>query len=291
MDVFYKEEEKNEEMIHSDFAKMEIGSNQMREWLKDITYARYRGGNLYTEYIDSNYQRVTKLYSDGKCYGVAAINTLWQANASYFDVTTVGGLATFSHASNDAEFLGCILAEPNTAKRDGNVKKNDNIEWAKEQYSLLYKNGLSNIDRLRLPYMLGQYSIDMTNIMLVRVVNKGGEVFLIQLKDLLFELKDKKLKLIFPLSSYSTNDRIEYYLDYERTREMMSENELLFVVETNCSFLNTEEEDKDFPLNIVNCIRLLSKKLSIKLKETVLDGRAVSRLGGICKALIIDMDD
>ena len=131
----------------------------------------------------------------------------------------------------------------------------------------------------------------MTNIMLVRVVNKGGEVFLIQLKDLLFELKDKKLKLIFPLSSYSANDRIENYLDYERTREMMSENELLFVVETNCIFLNTEEEDKDFPLNIVNCIRLLSKKLSIKLKETVLDGRAVSRLGGICKALIIDMDD
>lgn len=291
VDVFYKEEEKNEEMIHSDFAKMEIGSNQMREWLKDITYARYRGGNLYTEYIDSNYQRVTKLYSDGKCYGVAAINTLWQANASYFDVTTVGGLATFSHASNDAEFLGCILVEPNTAKRDGNVKKNDNIEWAKEQYSLLYKNGLSEIDRLRLPYIMGQYSIDMTNIMLVRVVNKGGEVFLIQLKNLLFELKDKKLKLIFPLSSYSTNDRIEYYLDYERTREMMSENELLFVVETNCSFLNTEEEDKDFPLNIVNCIRLLSKNLSIKLKETVLDGRAVSRLGGICKALIIDMDD
>lgn len=144
----------------------------MREWLKDITYARYRGGNLYTEYIDSNYQRLTKLYSDGKYYGVAAINTLWQANASYFDVTTVGGLATFSHASSDAEFLGCILAEPNTVNRDGNVKKIDKIEWAKEQYSLLYKNGLSEIDRLRLPYILGQYSIDMTNIMLVRVVNK-----------------------------------------------------------------------------------------------------------------------
>ena len=73
--------------------------------------------------------------------------------------------------------------------------------------------------------------------------------------------------------------------------ESLIPNELLFVVETNSSFLNTEEEDKDFPLNIVNCIRLLSKKLSIKLKETVLDGRAFSRLGGICKALIIDMDD
>ncbi len=114
---------------------------------------------------------------------------------------------------------------------------------------------------------------------------------MIQLKDLLIELKDKKLKLLFPLSRYSMNDRIENYLDYERTRVMMGENELLFVVETNCSFLNTEEEDNAFPLNIINCIRLLSKKLSIELKETILNGKAVSRFGGICKALIIDMDD
>lgn len=72
---------------------------------------------------------------------------------------------------------------------------------------------------------------------------------------------------------------------------MMDENELLFVVETNGNFLNTEEEDNDFPLNIINCIRLLSNKLSIELKVTILDGKAVSRIGGICKALIIDMDD
>lgn len=234
---------------------------------------------------------MTKLYSDGKYYGIAAINTLWQANASYFDVTTVGGLSTFGHANNDAEFLGCILVEPNTAKRDGNSKKIDKIEWAKEQYSLLCKNGLSEIDRLRLPYILGQYSIDMTNSMLVRVVNKVGKVFLIQLKDLLLELKDKKLKLIFPLSSYGKDNRIENYLDYERTRTMMSENELLFVVETNSNFLNTEEEDKDFPLNVINCIRILSKKLSLELKETVLDSGAVSRLGGICKVFIVDIDD
>lgn len=289
VDVFYKEGEATEKTIHSDIAKIAIGSEQMKEWLKDITYAKYHGGNLYTEYIESNYKRLTKIYSEGKYYGIAAINTLWQANASFFDVTTVGGLSTLSHASGDAEFLGCIIAEPNTAKRDGNVKKIDKKEWAVEQYSLLCKNGLSEIDRLRLPYVLGQYNIDMTDNMLVRIISKMGKVLLFQLKDLLVHAKKNKLKILFALSSYSMSDRIENYLDYERSREMMSEDELLFVVETNCNFLNIKEDDKEFPLNIMNCIRLLSKKLSLELSETMVDERAVSRLGDKCKVLVLSI--
>lgn len=287
VDVYYEELGADEKKIHSNFDKMTIGNEQIKEWLKEITYANYRGVNLYTEYIDLNYKRLTKVYSKGEYCGMAAINTLWQSSASFFDITTVGGLSTFSNAHNDAEFLGCIMGEPDTAKRDGNIKKIDKTEWAKEQYSILVKNGLSDYDRLRLPYVLGQYSIDMTDNMLVRVIDKSGKLLSIQLKDLLFAMKNERIKIIIALSSFSTGDRLENYLDYERSKEHMKEDELLFYVETNSSFLNTKEDDKDFPLNIMNCFRKLAHKLSLELCEETKDERAVSRLGGKCKSIIL----
>lgn len=289
VDVIYKEEAVNEIEIHSDITKMEIGSEQMKEWLIEITYAKYHGDNRYIEYIDSNYKRLRKIYSRDRYYGIAAINTLWYTNASFFDVTTVGGLSTLSYESGEAEFLGCIIAEPDTVKRDYNAKKIDKKQWALEQYDLLCKNGLKEIDKLRLPYVMGQYGIDMTDNMIVRVMSKNGEVLPFQLNDLLIYAKNNKCKILFALSNYSSDDRIDNFIDYDRSREMMNEDEKLFVVENNSNFLNIKVDDELFPFNIMNCIRLLIKKLSLELKENIVDEKAVSRLGGKCKALVISI--
>lgn len=290
VDVYYVELDKPVKKIHTDIDKLELASLEMAEWLKEITYANYHGGTIYTDYINANYKRLRKVYSGGKYHGIAALNTLWQANATYFDVTTIGGLSTFSHASNDAEFLGYIIAEADTAKRDGNIKSIDKKHWAKEQYSILSEQGLTEIDKLRLPYILGKYGIDMTDEMMIRVTNKEKKIYMLKLIDLLNLLKNTNQKIIFPLSNFNKENRIENYIDYDRTREIMGDHEWLYIVETNSNFLNTKEDDPEFPFNMYTCIRILADKYSMIIHDEIEVNRAFSPVGGMCKVLTISVN-
>lgn len=214
---------------------------------------------------------------------------MWHSTASYFDVTTIGGLATFSYNGHNADFLGCLLAEPDTAKRDGNVKVIDKTDWAKEQYHILQKQGLSDEDKLYLPYILGKYGVDMSDEMIIRICNKTGETRKVNLTDFLFELKELNKKLVLPLSNFLDGKRIENYLDYERTLKLISENELLFIVEENSNFLNTQKNDVEFPYNIINCINVIAEKQSLMINSQIEDHKAISSLSGSCKGLIISI--
>lgn len=283
VDVFYSELGANEEKIHKNIEKMKLGTMEIAEWLKDITYAGYRSTSEYMEYIDKNYMRVKKIMCNDTYYGMAALNTLWQSGTSYFDVTTVGGLSTFNHHSGSEEFLGCLLAETDTAKRDGNVKFNDKTDWVREQYSILQQQGLGGEDKLHLPYVLGKYRIDMTDEMMIRICNKSGDVFKENLKDLLCKMKESNQKLIFPLSNFC-DTRIENYLDYGRTCKLISENELLFIAEQNSNFLDIKEHDMEFPYNIIHCINMIAENHSLVIRSQIENSKAISLLTGPCKA-------
>ena len=288
VDVHYCENGGGTKKIHSNIECLEAGSKEMLDWLKEITYSEYHGGNLFTDYISRNYKRLRNVFSDGKFFGIAALNTFWNPLTSYFDVTTIGGLDTFSH-SIDSEFLGCIIAEADTAKRDGNIKIFDKTDWVNEQYKLLYEEGLSEVDKLRLPYVVGKYGIDMTDAMLVRVVDKKL-VYLLGMNELMNVLLQQNKKLVLPLSNMGQNERMENYLDYERTRNMLGTNELLYVVEQNSNYLNVKEDDEDFPYNIMECIRRSAQKRGLTLKKNVENDRAVSQLGGKCRGVIISLE-
>ncbi|MCI8781354.1 MAG: hypothetical protein HFH70_11870 [Lachnospiraceae bacterium] len=289
VDVFYSELGESKKKIHVNIEKMKLGTPKIAEWLKDITYARYRFRSEYTEYIDKNYMRVRKVIFNDTYYGMAALNTLWQSGASYFDVTTIGGLSTFSHDSSNGEFLGCLLAEPDTAKRDGNVKFIDKTDWAKEQYSILQQQGLSFEDKLYLPYILGKYGVDMTDEMVIRIYNKDGYRIEEKLKDLLCKMKGNNQKLILPLSGLSNDRRIEYYLDYERTIKLLSENELLFRAEKNSNFLNIKESDVEFQYNIMHCINVIAEKHSLVIDSQTEDNKAFSTLIGLGKVFVLNV--
>ena len=282
VDVYYKEQLGAVQNIHSDINSANF---DVKQWLKDITFAPYHDGTLYVDYIDNNYQRVQKVIHNGICYGLAAINTLWQSKCSYFDVTTIGGLSNFSHRSDNGEFLGCMFAEPSTAKRDGIVSKDVRTEWAKEQYELLLKQGLTETDRIRLPYELGKYGIDMTNDMLVRFVNKRGQLLTSSLLNMVLLSKTQSLKLLFPQSDLSQTNRIENYLDYERTIKFMDQDHLVFFVESNSDFLNTATLDSVFPCNIMYCLQKAAEKLSLSLTVQIVQNKAFSRLGGKTKSI------
>lgn len=286
VNVFYSELGESEKQIHSDIEKLELGTAEVAEWLKNITYARYRDNNAYIEYIDRNYKRVTKLEKDGKIYGMAALNTFWQSKSSYFDVTTIGGLSNFSHNSS-GEFLGVLFVEPETAKRDGNVMSVDKTVWAKEQYNFLYRQGLNTYDKIYLPYVLGKYEIDMTDEIVIIVRNKT-DIRHEKLKDLLLHMKETKLEIVFALSNYC-EDRLENYLDYERTIKCLSENQLLFVVANNSGFLSMKEQDDKFPYNIWWCINKIAENSSLIIDKRIENNKAFAPFGGMCKCLIISV--
>ena len=287
VDVYYSEFKQNIKKVHTNIDKLELGSFELVEWLKAITYANYRGGTVYSDYIEENYTRLRKIYVNKECYGIAALNTLWESNASFFAIRTIGGLSTSNQYYNDEDFLGCIIGETNTAKRDCDINSIDRTEWAREQYAILCEEGLSTNDRLRLPYTLGKYAIDMTEEMMVHIINKRRGVVTISLKEFLIYLKKSKEKLILALSNFSEEKRLENYLDYERTVQKMEDREWLYVVETNSSYLSVKEDDEFFKFNVINCIHTLGQRYSMQITYQQEQNKAVSRMGGECSAIVI----
>lgn len=280
VDVYYSELGKDKRKIHTNIYSPDFDRIQ---WLKDITYAEFRDNPKYLDYINNNYTRLRKICHNGKIYGLAALNTL-NDPFTCFSVTTIGGLATFDRYGGGTELLGCIFAEPLTAKRDvdtSNICKND---WVKEQYTILCQQGLTEEDKLYLPYIVGQYGVDMTDVMTVRVANNNIGVLTIELHNLLQLLKKCQWKLVLPLSSFSDN-RLENYLDYERTRSVMNADELLFIVEKNSNFLNIIDSDSNF--NIMRCINVVAKKKMLNVNSVILDNKSVSHLDGTGKAILL----
>ena len=102
-------------------------------------------------------------------------------------------------------------------------------------------------------------------------------------------MKEENKYLVLPISNFGDEKRIENYLDYERTYKMLSENELLFVVETNSDFLNIKESDSKFSYNLIHCIEIIGKKYSFQIHKEFENNKGLSRFGGICKGILISV--
>lgn len=289
VDVTYCENDEQPHIIHKDISKTLMGSPEIKEWLKDITYARYQNRpEELCEYIDTNYERMRKIESNGHFYGIAALNTLWnRVQTSNFSIVTIGGLANCD-LNTEAEFLGCIIKKPDTASRTNAVGNINMNEWAKDQYQLLCKQGLSEGDRLRLPYVLGKYDVDMTDVMLIKAFIKKDSVWCItSIHDLLDYMKKNKSRLVFPLTDLGEKNRVEVHVDYERTINMLHENDILFYFEYNTNFLNIDDES--FNYNIMRCIRVVAEKGDFQLITQIESERAYSGMFGLCRAYLVEV--
>ena len=286
VDVYYSAPNKNKVLIHKSIDTIQEETVELAEWLKDITYARYRKDASYLNYIDTNYKRLRKIVSDGKIRGLAGINTYWSDNTTFFDVSTVDGLSTISSSSDSGDFFGCLIHSPVTASRDRIEDDIDLVDWAKEQYSILYKNGLSESDKLHLPYVIGKYGINMTDVMNISVYkNSYTKVF--KLKDLVLDFATNNKKLVIGLSIYSDNKRAEAYLDYNRSLSVLNNDEFLFAPIKNSGFLSVIENDSTFPFNILYCIRNVSEKVGVITSVHIAEKKAISIISGYCSGLII----
>lgn len=290
VNVFYSEGGNPEIKIHNNIHCLKMGSPEMAEWIKSITLSKARNDKQLLDYIDNNIHRLRKIMVDNQFCGIAALNTLWGSRKPGFDIVTVGGLTSFTCGSTDPEFLGCLISKPITAKREASKLIPYSKEWAKEQYDILCEQGLSEQDRIYLPYVLGKYDIDMTDILLIRVYCKRNRYLQGTLKDVLLYMKENNYSLVFPISNLGNYKRVEVNLDTQRTIDCLQENELLFSVEKNSNFLSIENSPYSFKFNIYNCIHSAAEKASLKLSEHWEKRKGISRIEGFCDGLVISVN-
>ena len=290
VDVYYKEFEQSEIKVHQNIDEIKEGSVELLNLLKDITYANFRDNNSYSEYIEANYKRLRKIEVDGKFYGFAAVNTFWKSSCTFFDIETVNGLANIDSGGRDGDFLGVLINEPITAKRESNEGCFDRTEWAHGQYEIICKNGLSDEDKLYLPYVLGKYRIDITDIMFIKVMNKRNGVNIYNLKKLIEFLAANEMQLIIGLSSFTKSLRAENYIDSYRSLQILDVSEFLFLPVKNSGFLGLQENDAIFPNNILWCIMKICKGLKICLNKQIKDNKVVSVIGGSISALVFSFE-
>lgn len=283
VDVYYSELGEVARKIHTNIGSPDFDKKQ---WLKDITFAEQRSDRKYADYIDNNYERLRKVCYNGECYGLAALSTIYDDEFTCFDIKTIGGLANFSAHSGHSEYIGCLSAEPATAKRDIAITNDCKTDWVKEQYDILCQQGLTENDKLYLPYVVGHYGIDMTELIQVRVISHSLRIQTLSLHNLLLQLKEYSWKLILPLSSWSEN-RLENQLDYSRTMQMLTSEEVLFIVEKNSGFLSVIDPDSACQFNIMRCINVVAGKYNLNISKTIQADKAVSRLGGKIKVLVL----
>lgn len=286
VDVYYKELGNEETRVHLDINKIREGSDELKEWLKDITYARYRDSNSYLAYIEANYQRLRRIDIDGSFYGIAAINTFWNNQSSYFDISSVGGLSNIDCGNSD--YVGCLIYETDTARRDAKVGNINLSRWANEQLCILKNGSLSDNDRLFLPYVLGKYGIDMTDDMLMLVFDGDSSNYLrCNFKELIVNLAEDNKKFIIGLSSISSNSRADNFLDVERSTQQVSKDETLFIPIMNSGFLSVKQDDTNFHTNLLWCINKVCNDLGFKVSSSEEDNKTVSRFEGKRKALVL----
>lgn len=288
VDVFYSEPSDNSHLIHTNIEQLNLGTIQALEWLKDITFVRFINDSNQIDYLEKHFSRMRKVIVNGQFHGIAALNTFWETKASFFGVTTVGGLSNYGTGSTNTEFIGFLNTDPQTAKRDGNMNDLDLTEWAHDQYEILCHIGLSDLDKLRLPYVVGKYDIDMTNDMLLRFFI-GSRLFVQNLNELLLMMKMTNLKLVLPLSRLSDNNRLENYIDYQRSFDKLQANEILICVEDNSGFLSLSHDAEKYKYNIMNCLQIAAERNSFVLSIIRGKDKAFSHLGGNLDALVISI--
>lgn len=287
VDVYYTELGGTRKKIHMNFEKIQEGSLELLQWLKDITYADYREDKIFSKYIDDNYMRVRKIMHKGRCYGMAALNTLWIHASTLFDIHTVGGLSNFGHASGNGDFLGCVFEEPVTARRDGEYKGVEMKDWVKEQYNMLHNIGLTDLDRVYLPYILGKYEICMIDVMMIAVFDCDGKKYVWPLLLFVELLNRERKKLVIPISAYSSSNRVESYTDYGRTVSRLKTDEFLFISNKNTDFLSLKENDEEYAFNLNYCLSEAGNCLGYTIQKTTEENKAIAHMNTLCRAVIV----
>lgn len=286
VDVYYNELGKVREMVHENILSPNLDK---RKWLIDSTYAKFHEGERYVNYINENYERLDYVYDDkGQKIGLAALNTLYQGYNSFLNVETVAGLSTFEDSYGGMGiYIGYISTSPLTAKRDGHFEYDLLDKWVKNQYERLIKKGLTDSDKMLLPYNLSRFDIDLSENMLFAFYSKKGNIKL-DVKQLMSYIR-KGFKILFSLSPFGI-ESLDANIDIDKSKSILEEDYLLFSPLMQTAFLETKIDPKK-GFNIISCILKFARREGISVKQIEEKSRTYSQiLGKPCDVLIIQAE-
>lgn len=287
VDVYYSELNSEEKMIHRNINLLEERTLEVANWLKDISYSDFRNTDIYNKYIDNNYMRLKKVYNgDGSFKGLIALNTFWKARTQYLAVETVGGLSTFVHPIEVGGYIGCLLTEPETARRNGVNYIFDMHDWAKNQLDMIVDGEIKIVDRIFLPYALSPYNIDISAMAMLY----GYRANIKQLEwrclpELIGLLKDTGEKLSFIISTITGSPRVENYIDIKLYNECAKEGEWMFIPVENSSFLSLQEGNGKDGYSILDYINFVAKDIGVVVHKKTEENRINTIRGEACSVL------
>jgi len=286
VDVYYSDMNTKCRKIHQNINLLKVKSQEIASWLRDISYSEFRNTDIYNEYINDNYMRLERVYKDGKFKGILALNTLWGMKASYLGVETVGGLSTFNIPDNVGGYIGCLMAEPETARRNAIRSVFELKEWAFNQLVKLNEKKLELKDCIYLPYAISQYRIDISSVVVVICYKNGNNSpVYIRLDELIKHLNNKDESIVFVLSSFSVGMRVERYFDRDQNLNCTKEGEWLFVPVENSSFLSLDEDNSQGGYSIMDYINIIANKYGITTKRVIEENRFKNVFGESCSAM------
>ena len=175
VDVYYSDMSTEYRRVHKNIHLLQEKTQEIADWLRTISYADYRKTDIYNNYIDNNYMRLERVYIDGKFKGILALNTLWQMKTNYLGVETVGGLSTFNKPFDVGGYIGCLISDPETARRNTVYNIFEMHDWAQNQLLKIFESKIDFTDCVYLPYAISPYKIDISGIVVILCYRNGKD--------------------------------------------------------------------------------------------------------------------
>lgn len=288
VDVYYSDMSTEYRRVHKNIHLIQEKTQEIADWLRTISYADYRKTDIYNKYIDNNYMRLERVYIDGIFKGILALNTLWQMKTSYLGVETVGGLTTFNKPFDVGGYIGCLISDPETARRNTVYNIFEMHDWAQNQLLKISESKIDFTDRVYLPYAISPYKIDISGIVVILCYRNGKDApEYISLEELIQTLNNTEERIIFTVSTISNTPRVDNYVGIERYYKCTKEGEWMFIPVENSSFLSLEENSIQGGYTILDYISIIAKKHGISVKKDIEEKRVQNIFGEQCSVLKI----
>lgn len=298
VDVYYQEFEADPIRIHH---RIDAPDLDKKTWLRSLALADYQNDKGLDDYIEANYKRLCYVYDDhNRIAGLAAIGTRFLPYDDFLGGSTVGGLLSGLHSRTGEHWIGVLEKAPSGAKRVGGVfNASESVlrDWVQKQVEALGVTILNDVQmRFRLQLVMHFFKTDPSKIAVACCIQKIPTIQqIVYPMDDLVRLLARGKKLIFVDSAITSKKENEghgdVYLDFNRVKDLLNENELLYNPFMNSGFLtykiNEGVPEKNY--GFIDCIYRVAASLGFKLYFSYRNGYVKSDLGVMDRALVIEI--
>ena len=185
--------------------------NNHELWLRTLAYLSKCVNESTIAGLTRALPRLREIRYGGKCYGLAAIDTMGLLGGTFLSGKAVGGLVN-PHSRYGDSFVGIIEHIPATARRDpGEIAapKETFEEWALEQIRLLKSEPLGFQESMTASYSICELGFDPTEILQGFVWSSSHEITYIPL-DKIARMLQEGWRFGFPISG-SIDNHLDSY--------------------------------------------------------------------------------